>query len=643
MIEEVTTIVKEIAGESGVALDDLRKVYDEFVFPFLNKNPLYMGSMKLYSELYQKFQVLVTEQSNNDGQPDVRLLIYRDALQALISARDMYLNSLRSDKEILVVRNKWKVSQNLVKELLAEIATLRDDGTTGRFGGSLGIRIKKPKAMIYAQAILNLNLAWHIWLHGVPINYTTFEATCEYVKNLGTKEEAYNKLIAMLDEYYKDDEEDLPTIAGEITSGSSNEQTTSNEQTSSSDHSGSSCGHTSSSSEGTCSGSEHYESGDELPFDTYMDPTQVFGSNWKTTPVFVPFGGNNNNDMMLVMQGCLDVDIYDKYESRQLTRLKREKQEARENVRRRALAKEEVLFQRSLNLGDMLVLGGGLSIDVVDDYDARDDKQHKKRIHVNPSARHCPEHDHDKSSKKSKSYKKCRSKKHRKTCKSSEEDGWLNKSVNAIAEEDPLTAATVWSALGITMVLPGALSIDVRDQFDAIHQGHIRANKCHSTSKKNPFAKWGIGESVKAKVWHAPKPGSIPEEDEQLDLGDGWSALVMPGSLDVGIDHRIQGKAPYLPPKTVKAQLTKSCKKKKKKRKTCRHKKSSKNKTRKRSQHCIPTYMLDINKPGQFMLVVPGGVDIKKTQDSEKLINKVTENATHAHRLYNANVQAVKC
>ena len=75
--------------------------------------------------------------------------------------------------------------------------------------GSMGIRLNKPKNLIYAQALLNINLAWYIYLYNTKkIEYDKYQGVIQYISDKGRKA-AYDELIALLDEKFKDIEDDI--------------------------------------------------------------------------------------------------------------------------------------------------------------------------------------------------------------------------------------------------------------------------------------------------------------------------------------------------------------------------------------------------------------------------------------------------
>tara|TARA_B110001469_G_scaffold124549_1_gene138419 strand:+ start:4939 stop:5628 length:690 start_codon:yes stop_codon:yes gene_type:complete len=183
-------------------------VYFKFVKPFIDKSPLYIGSVNDLLPIYES----IVEQMETIPMGNVRstLLVFKDMLTIIICAQQNYFDYIRCQNELKSLREKYNLSQETIYELEQKIIFLEKDEeerniTTGFIKGTLGITVKKLKPMIYTQALLDLDVAWFKYLH----NYANFEpslfiSTQNYVKSLGTKEEAYNELIRLLDEKYAD-------------------------------------------------------------------------------------------------------------------------------------------------------------------------------------------------------------------------------------------------------------------------------------------------------------------------------------------------------------------------------------------------------------------------------------------------------
>ena len=185
---------------------DLNTIYNEFLQPFINKSPFYMGSMELITVLYTNINSLMV--TLNDNKTIIVCQIILDILTVLLKARNIYFDNLRLNNETTTLRLKYQISEYkiiaLTKELLELSASCDGDDKQLSFTGSLSVKINQPKNLIYVQAILNINLAWYYYLHvRADIDARLYAATIQYVKTMGTKKNAYDKLIILLDEKYK--------------------------------------------------------------------------------------------------------------------------------------------------------------------------------------------------------------------------------------------------------------------------------------------------------------------------------------------------------------------------------------------------------------------------------------------------------
>ena len=77
----------------------------------------------------------------------------------------MYFYDLELEATNSNLRNKISELQNLVYQYSSELALCNGDQDGFVLGGSMGIKLVKPKNLIYAQALLNINLAWYIYLY----------------------------------------------------------------------------------------------------------------------------------------------------------------------------------------------------------------------------------------------------------------------------------------------------------------------------------------------------------------------------------------------------------------------------------------------------------------------------------------------
>lgn len=185
--------------------EDLNLLYNNFIKPYVNQGPFYMGSASVLNDIYTRIYIIIESSFANKN--NQILLMFRDVLTILVQSRDIYFDNIKFQNEINVLRVKYQISENKIIELtqkLLECEQSHDDGSTKNLAitGTLGIKVKQPKNLIYAQAVLDINLAWYYYLHMKKvIDPKIYMATVQYVKMMGNN--AYNNLITLLDEKYK--------------------------------------------------------------------------------------------------------------------------------------------------------------------------------------------------------------------------------------------------------------------------------------------------------------------------------------------------------------------------------------------------------------------------------------------------------
>ncbi len=298
---QITEIDNLVTDTSLVPIDLLETLYTDFIKAYKDSGPYYIGNIHQMTEIYQAVQEVIDKQGDN---VDVSLYIYRDILNVLVNARDVYTDRIRTDREICVIRQKYDEMKIRLDEVLNELAICNGDAVS-KFCGSLAIKIKKPKPLIYAQAILNIHMAWYIFLHGTPITPREYAATVAYVESLGGKQAAYDKLIQLLDERYKDDNEEFEEAAAAAATTCSDKQPTT------------SSGDCTTTTDDSCSSdnviSEECSCPEVCTEETYTDYSSCDDENVCKPiyePTYRPIEGGNIT--AFVVPGYLSVDIVDK-------------------------------------------------------------------------------------------------------------------------------------------------------------------------------------------------------------------------------------------------------------------------------------------------------------------------------------------
>lgn len=185
---------------------EIENLYNQFVFPYLTVGPYRLPS---YSEFERVRIIIDKELEGLTSDRDYKLRLYKGLLDILFSGRSMYFYDLQLESENTMLRNKLCELEKLVKKYSSELALC--NGANGAFYmvGNVGIRLNKPKNLIYAQALLNINLAWYIYLYNTKkLEYDKYQGVIEFVNEKG-KKNAYDELVKLLDEKFRDIEDEM--------------------------------------------------------------------------------------------------------------------------------------------------------------------------------------------------------------------------------------------------------------------------------------------------------------------------------------------------------------------------------------------------------------------------------------------------
>lgn len=184
---------------------EIKKIYYEFISPYLTIAPY---KLPPYSEFQRLIELIDKELIDTTIENDYKLRLYRGLLDILTNGRNRYFSEIQYENENKMLRNKICNLEELVMKYSKELACYHGIEDGFYLAGSFGIRLRKPKNLIYAQAILNINIAWYMYLYNTKkIDYDKFNGVIEFVKEKG--ESAYDELIQILDEKFKDIEDVL--------------------------------------------------------------------------------------------------------------------------------------------------------------------------------------------------------------------------------------------------------------------------------------------------------------------------------------------------------------------------------------------------------------------------------------------------
>tara|TARA_B110000211_G_C14079869_1_gene553998 strand:+ start:1101 stop:3215 length:2115 start_codon:yes stop_codon:yes gene_type:complete len=317
----------EMGNQYGLAKEEVMEIYEKFVKAYVNKGPYYLPNMNVFHKYYMLIDAKLKEQYDDD----FILLLYRDILTSLVQNRTVFFENIKLQSEVSALRKYRKEAKYKILELTKELAEFCKKTGGNYFQGKIGIKLKKPKRLIYAQALLNINMAWYIYLHDTAkIESNQYVSTIAYVNQLGP--EAYKTLITLLDERFETLEDFLEEIEDKVKIHSDNSSCsdTSSSSSCSDTSSSSSCSDTTSSScSDTTSGSDVWTTASEGEYcddDQPYYPDRTF-DEYSLYYVLNPING----EKMLQLGGSVSLctngkfvkmnDYYTRKRNRKVTRL----------------------------------------------------------------------------------------------------------------------------------------------------------------------------------------------------------------------------------------------------------------------------------------------------------------------------------
>ena len=192
-------ILEEDCDEKNYGLpeEDVRNIYECFVSAYVDKGPYHLPSM----EKFHKYYTILDDKLKEQETEDFRLKLYRDMLTSLVQNRTVFFENIKLNSEVAALRNYRDEAKYKILDLTKQLAEFHSETGNSFFQGTVGIKLKKPKRLIYAQALLNINMAWYIYLHeSSKIEAEKYISTVAYVNQIGP--DAYKTLVELLDEKY---------------------------------------------------------------------------------------------------------------------------------------------------------------------------------------------------------------------------------------------------------------------------------------------------------------------------------------------------------------------------------------------------------------------------------------------------------
>ena len=196
-----------ITGSDEILISDkeLENIYEKYIYPFVYETPFRMGSIDTLLTIYNNVNNVLKFAPS--GTARYALLVFRDVLTVLTRSQHVYYDNISLGNQLNTLRIKYNLSENKVIELTEKLLLCEksDQLAKGVFTGTLGIKLRKLPNLIYVQARLNLDFAWYQYLHDTKVfDPVLMNSTKNYVRSLGTRQQAYDKLISILDERFKD-------------------------------------------------------------------------------------------------------------------------------------------------------------------------------------------------------------------------------------------------------------------------------------------------------------------------------------------------------------------------------------------------------------------------------------------------------
>ena len=214
--------IKGILVLSTAPVNLVETLYTDVIKSYNEDGPYSLPPIDKVTELYNSFNDII---EGTDGCVDTRLLIFRDLLQMTSVVKDTHIKKLVAEQRIcdlLKQNNDLHAQVSLLLEQL-DLCSGEGDHYAG-IEGKIIFELIRPKPFIYVQALFNVTLAWYFYLHGDVMKPKEYQATIEYVESLGTKQEAYDILIPLLDEKFRDENEEFGKLlngTGECSDSSS--------------------------------------------------------------------------------------------------------------------------------------------------------------------------------------------------------------------------------------------------------------------------------------------------------------------------------------------------------------------------------------------------------------------------------------
>jgi hypothetical protein len=188
------------SGAYGGALPDalVRSIYDDFVDAYHTDGADGLPGMFEFDLMFRKLAA-----AHAAAPHDYRAMMYMKVLMILNQARNLHYANLRLENQVTWLKKIKEDDRAQITRLLEQIRQCGGKKEANvAISGDIGTATWKPKPFIYAQAAIDIYLAWYIYLYNTAeIEPRKFRNTIMYVCRMGDR--AYDTLIDLLNERYE--------------------------------------------------------------------------------------------------------------------------------------------------------------------------------------------------------------------------------------------------------------------------------------------------------------------------------------------------------------------------------------------------------------------------------------------------------
>ena len=193
IFKKINSIKNNIKNNiSPIPNEYINSIYYDFILQYLNISPIQIGSIEKYNEINDFINDLINNNLVNSNNQTI-LFIYRDILNSIFKSRRCYIDNIAINNQLEFIKDKYNDLENLNINLFYELNKYAQNN------GCASGKLRSLKPAIYIQAMFDINLAWYQYIYrNNEIDFELLGFIKNFVYSLGTKKEAYNILINLL-------------------------------------------------------------------------------------------------------------------------------------------------------------------------------------------------------------------------------------------------------------------------------------------------------------------------------------------------------------------------------------------------------------------------------------------------------------